>query len=158
MMAHNFWPTQNNLTVLYALLMPKTFSGPKAKSECMRETERDREGEKGRWVANPIHTLATTLISLGPQVEARLGICLSPARYPRLYIDRSFDMQKRQLQVPLTVVPRPAHSLPLFLSLSVSLRRRLPVCVFINFLFDFCFMACSLWHHSQMSETRDSSL
>lgn len=126
MMAHNFWPTQNNLTVLYALLMPKTFSGPKA----TRESE--REG------AIPIHTLATTLISLGPQVEARLGICLSPARYPRLYIDRSFDMQKRQLQVPLTV-------LPLLLSLPLSLSLCLCVVVCLSaFLLIFC-LTFALW-------------
>lgn len=129
MMAHNFWPTQNNLTVLYALLMPKTFSGPKA----------TRERERGRWVAIPIHTLATTLISLGHQVEAGLGICLSPARYPRLYIDRSFDMQKRQLQVPLTVLPPPALSLPLFFSLCLC------VVVWLSaFLLIFC-LTFALW-------------
>lgn len=149
MMAHNFWPTQSNLTVLYALLMPKTFSGPKAKSEWKREREREREMGSEPY----IHISHNTYFAGASGRSPTWHLLIPPGTLVYILIDRSTCKNANcKSHWPLS----PFIS-SLSLSLSLSLRRRLPVCVFINFLFDFCFMACSLWHHSQMSETRDSS-
>lgn len=147
MMAHNFWPTQNNLTVLYALLMPKTFSGPKA----TREREREREMGSAPYT----HISYNTYFAWAPGRSPTWHL-LIPSQVPSFIYWSIVRHAKTPTASPTDRSP-PSCSLPSSLFLSVSLRRRLPVCVFINFLFDFCFMACSLWHHSQMSETRDSS-